>query len=66
MRLIITLHARERMDYYGIAEEQIKTTIKQGAKVPQTDGFLAMYTYIKVAYKIKEDKYIIKTVMIDR
>ena len=54
------------MDYHGITEEQIKTAIQRGAKVPQTDGFLVMYTYIRVAYKVKYDKCIIKTVMMDR
>ncbi len=66
MQLIITLHARERMDYHGISEEQISTAIQLGAKTPQTDGFIAVYTYIRVAYKVRRDKYIIKTVMIQR
>ena len=66
MRLIFTIHARERMDYHGISGEQIRVVIQLGAKMPQTDGFVAVYTYIRVAYKIKGDKYIIKTVMIQR
>jgi len=66
MRLIFTINARERMDYHGISGEQIRVVIQLGAKMPQTDGFVAVYTYIRVAYKIKGDKYIIKTVMIQR
>ena len=66
MKLIITLHARERMDYHGITEEQVYLVIQRGAKTPQTDGFRAVYTYIHIAYKIRGDKYIIKTVIIDR
>ena len=31
-------------------------------KTKQTDGLFATYTYIAVAYKIRADKYIIKTV----
>lgn len=64
MKLIITKHARAQMSERGIDEEQIKTVIKRGAKTKQTDGFLSVYTYIKIAYKIKGDKYIIKTVMV--
>lgn len=66
MELIITSHAQQRMDQYGITEEQIKVAIQRGAKFPQTDGLVATYTYIRVAYKIVSEKYIIKTVMIER
>ena len=66
MELIITLHARERMDHHGISEEQIKLAIQRGAKIPQTDGFIGVYTYIRVAYKVRGEKYIIKTVMVER
>lgn len=66
MQLIITKHAQERMDLNGISEEQIKMTIQRGARIPQTEGFLAIYTYIRIAYKICGDKYIVKTVMIEK
>ncbi|MBI2666445.1 DUF4258 domain-containing protein [Candidatus Woesearchaeota archaeon] len=66
MELVLTLHARERMDHHGISEEQIKLAIQRGAKTPQTDGLVAVYTYIRVAYKIYGEKYIIKTVMVER
>jgi Domain of unknown function (DUF4258) len=66
MELIITFHARRRMDFHGISEEQIKLAIQRGAKTPQTEGFVAVYTYIRVAYKVIGEKYIIKTVMIER
>ena len=66
MKLLITLHAQERMDYYGIMEEQIRTAILRGAKTPQTNGLLVIYTYIRVAYKVRGEIYIIKTVMIER
>lgn len=66
MKLIITLHAQERMDYYGLTEDQIITAMQRGAKMPQTDGFVAQYTYIRVAYKIRGGFHIIKTVMLDR
>lgn len=66
MDLIITIHARQRMDYYGITEEQIKVALRRGARTPQTDGFVACYSYVRVAYKIRGEKYIIKTVMVER
>ncbi len=65
MRLIITSHAKQQMFDRGIDEEQIKTAIKIGSKIKQTDGFKAIYSYIGVCYKIRGDKYIIKTVTIE-
>lgn len=62
MRLVIKKHARDMMTVRGIDEEQIKKVIKRGSKTKQTDGLLATYTYMAVAYKVREDKYIIKTV----
>ncbi len=64
MKLILTLHAKEQMVERGVSKQQIIDAIKKGSKVVQTDGFLASYTYIKVAYRIRGDKYIVKTVMI--
>ena len=62
--IILTRHAKKRMAAKGITKEQIKKVIKQGAKQRQTDGFLATFTYMEVAYKIVNNKYIIKTVKI--
>lgn len=64
MKLVITLHARDMMAERGIDEEQIKRIIKQGAISKQTDGLLARYGYIEIAYKIRGEVYIIKTVKI--
>ena len=65
LRLIITKHARQQMFYRGIDEEQIKTAIKRGSKIKQTEGIKSIYSYIGVCYKIRGEKYIIKTVTID-
>lgn len=65
LELIITIHARQQMFDRGIDEEQIKTAIKRGSKIKQTDGFKSIYSYIGVCYKIRGDKYIIKTVTIE-
>ena len=65
VRLIITNHARQQMFDRGIDEEQIKNAIKMGSKIKQTDGFKSIYSYIGVCYKVRGDKYIIKTVTIE-
>lgn len=67
MNLIITNHARDKMHIEGISKEQVKKCIKMGAKFKQTDGLLAIYTYIRVAYKpIAKDTYLVKTVMVEK
>ena len=62
MILQISRHAKEKMDIEGIDEDQIKKAIKMGSISRQTDGYLASYTYIKVAYKKRGEIYRIKTV----
>lgn len=65
MILKITLHAKERMAKNAITMEMAKRAIKEGAHQRQTDGFLASYSYFKIAYKkIGGDVYKIKTVYI--
>ena len=66
MIIQISKHAKEKMDIEGIDEEQLRRAIKMGSKSMQTDGYLATYTYIKVAYKKRGDVYRIKTVFVDR
>lgn len=51
MILQISQHAKEKMDIEGIDEGQIKRAIKMGSISRQTDGYLATYTYINIAYK---------------
>jgi len=51
MILQISQHAKEKIDIEGIDEEQIKRAIKMGSISRQTDGYLATYTYINIAYK---------------
>ena len=64
MVVILTEHAKIRMAEKAINMEQIKRAIQQGAKIKQTDGLLAIYADIEVAYKIRGEKYIIKTVKV--
>lgn len=65
IELIITFHAREQMFNRGIDEDQIRRVIKRGSKIKQTDGFKSVYTYLGVSYKIRGNKYIIKTVTME-
>lgn len=66
MELLITQHASAKMTARGIEEEQIKKIISYGSKVKQTDGYLAVYTYMSVAYKkLPDGRYKIKTVIIN-
>jgi len=64
--LQISKHAKEKMDIEGVDEDQIIDAIKMGSKTRQTDGYLATYTYIKVAYKKRGDIYRVKTVFVER
>jgi len=66
MILQISKHAKEKMDIEGIDEEQIKRAIKMGSISRQTDGYLATYTYINVAYRKRGDVYRVKTVFVEK
>ncbi len=66
MIIQISRHAKEKMDIEGIDEEQIKRAIKMGSISRQTDGYLATYTYVRVAYKRRGDIYRVKTVFVDK
>ena len=66
MQLILTIHAKERMIEYAITKEHIIEVIKRGSKYKQTDGLLTSFGYLEVAYKIKGDKFIIKTIKIKK
>jgi len=65
VHLKITKHANDKMMWFDITEEQVKRAILRGSKFKQTDGHLAVYGYLKVAYKkIGKNAYKIKTVYI--
>ena len=65
MYIIITRHAQEAMLDRGVSYEMIERTIKMGSKIKQTNGFLAIYGYARVAYCIEGNAYVVKTVMIN-
>lgn len=64
--IILTKHADDKRKIEGITIEQIKDCIKRGSKYKQTDGLKAVYSYINVAYKIRGNKYIIKSVFVNK
>lgn len=64
MIIVLSEHAKIRMAQKAVTLEQIQRAITQGAKAKQTDGLLTIYADIEVAYKIRGDKYIVKTVKI--
>lgn len=67
MKLWITRHARDKMYALGVNEYDLARAISQGERYTQTDGFLACYTYLCVAYKIINGNiYKIKTVYVRR
>ena len=51
VKLKITKHAHDKMLWLGVTEEQVKETITRGSQFKQTEGFLAKYRYLSVAYK---------------
>lgn len=63
--LVITKHARQQMFDRGIDEDQIRKAITRGSKFKQTDGIKAVFGYVGVAYKVKGNKCIIKTVTME-
>jgi len=66
MIIQISCHAEDKMIIEGIDVAQIKDAITMGAIARQTDGYLATYTYIKVAFVRKGEIYRIKTVFVGK
>ena len=64
MELIMSKHALEQSRERGVSINEIKETIRCGAKFLQEDRIVAMYRHIKIVFKKQEDKFFIITVMI--
>ena len=64
MKYVFTTHAREQMMTRGITAPEAIQAIERGSKIRQTDGFLASYRYIQVAYKLRGSTAFVKTVML--
>lgn len=64
-QIIYKRHALDMMTERGITKDQVELALKRGSKFKQTEGFLATYSYVSVAYKIVGESYIVKTVYIN-
>ena len=64
--IFITKHAQEKMHIEGISFAQVTEALERGSKFQQTEGILTKYSYFSVAYRIEDEKYIIKTVFLNR
>jgi len=64
MEIIMSIHALEQARERGISINEIKETIRCGAKFLQQEKIVAMYRHIKIVFKKIKDKFFIITVMI--
>ena len=63
IKIIYSKHANDKRILYGLTKEQIERAVKLGATVKQTDGYLASYREVKIAYKkLNEEVYYLKTI----
>ncbi|MBI2106437.1 hypothetical protein HYT57_00480 [Candidatus Woesearchaeota archaeon] len=66
IKIIYSKHANDKRMVYGLTKEQIERALKMGATVKQTDGYLASYREIKIAYKKLDEKtYYLKTIYVN-
>lgn len=64
--LRLSQHATDKIFWLGVTKQQVAEAIAKGSKFRQTDGFLASYRYLRVAYKkIGENTYKVKTVYLE-
>jgi len=64
VRIVITKHAHDAMVERGVSIATVRLVLERGSKTVQTDGLLATYGYVSVAYRVKSGAYVVKTVMV--
>ncbi|MBI2105907.1 hypothetical protein HYT56_03660 [Candidatus Woesearchaeota archaeon] len=65
MKIIYSKHANDKRILYAFTKEQIERAVKLGATTKQTDGYLASYKELRIAYKKLDKKiYYIKTIYV--
>ena len=64
MEIVMGKHALEQARERGVSINEIKETIRCGAKFLQGEKIIAMYRHVKVAFKKVKDKFFIITVRI--
>ena len=65
MRVVLTRHAQEAMIERGVTPEMVERALTRGSKTRQTRGLLAAYGYVRVAYYVRGDTFVVKTVMVE-
>lgn len=66
IKIIYSKHANDKRMLYGLTKEQIGRAVQRGATTPQTDGYLASYREIRIAYKkLGKNVYYLKTIYTD-
>lgn len=64
MEIIMSKHALEQAGERGVSINEIKETIRCGAKFLQQDKIVAMYRHTKMVFKKIKNKFFVITVMI--
>lgn len=60
----MSMHALEQARERGVSINEIKETIRCGAKHAQNGKIISMYRHIKIVFKKQNDKFFIITIMI--
>ncbi|MAF35354.1 hypothetical protein CMO91_05940 [Candidatus Woesearchaeota archaeon] len=64
MDIVLTKHAQDMMIERGVSMVLLRQALARGSKYKQRSGWLATYSYVIIAYHVKRNCYIVKTVMI--
>jgi len=64
MDLLMSSHALEQARERGISINEIKETIRKGAKFIQGNKIISVYRHIKIVFRKIKDKFFVITVMI--
>ena len=65
MKVVLTRHAQEEMIERGVTKDMVERALTRGSKTRQTEGLLAVYAYVRVAYSVRKDTYVVNTVMVE-
>ncbi len=64
VRIVLTKHAHDAMIDRGVSITTVRLVLERGSKTKQTEGLLATYGYVSVAYRVQTGTYVVKTVMV--
>jgi len=64
MEIVMSKHALEQARERGVNINEIKETIRFGAKFFQNEKIVAVYRHVKIVFKKIKNKFFIITVMI--